>query len=339
MMARYRAASARTDMIQSWNNIRLEILQSADDSNIEDLLMTTNLALPTFFDIERLHPYFGMTSMYGKVRIDVTYRTSLSNVRSAVHAGRITSGIIAHLKKQVSSLKQDVAIWTATPVGSVALSGGAVDFHFYVFLRKLQGPLCDSVSMHDTPQELTKRWKTIFTSASIDYLDTTKRFDQATASGGSSQPLPPRPVDTTAGLPETVCIGVYGNMRKGMHMHQQYLATSTLLATARAPGVLFPVGDFERSIVPGAMFDLSSQTSVVVEVYSVSRALLKALDAVEGWTGSAQTSSYTRKFVTATDDNGKKYGCYMYEYPRTQYKAIEHGDWAKHRAAQLRSTP
>lgn len=326
-------------MIMSWNNTRLEILQSAEDSNIEDLLMTTNLALPTFFDIERLNPYFGMTSMYGKVRIDLTYRTAIANVRSAVHAGRITSGILAHLKKQVSSLGRDVAMWTATPVGSVALNGSAVDFHFYVFLRKLQGPLCDSVTMYDTPQDLTKRWKTIFSSASIDYLDTTKRFNQATASGGSMQPLPPRPGDTTAGLPETVYIGVYGNMRKGMHMHPQYLANATLLATARAPGVIFPVGDFERSIVPGAMFDPNTPTSVVLEVYEVSKALLKALDAVEGWTGNAQTSSYTRKSVSATDDNGKKYACYVYEYPRTQYKAIEHGDWAKHRAEQLRRTP
>ena len=328
----------------SWLDTQKEILDSTKDSNIEDMLTTTALAFPTFFDIERMRTYFGFAEVQGKIRIDITYRTSITNVRSAMHAARISSAITDHINSKLEHYRSDAVSWDATPSGAVTVNKSSVDFFFYLFIRKNAGTTLPFTQPYvSKPAELTRTWKQILEDAGLDYLDTTKpalaRY-KATASTATNSAVGPtvgdrfrtRYQDTVKDLPEKVLIGVYGSLRHGMHNHVSYLYGCKQVTDVRVPGTLFALGDIRTATVPGAIFDdAQTDKSIVIEIYECPKHVVRRLDQLEGWDGNPKTSSYQRKIITARTET-EDLQVYVYEYPRLSTASIvEDGDWTAHR--------
>ena len=144
-----------------WKDERESIL--ADDKldpKIREALEHAILADPTFFDIDRLRPYFTWDKTSYAPRLRITYVTACSNCRSPIQAARVHGSIIKHLQEKLKTAAQFAAFQD-----QISSPGTVTDTHvsFEVILAFRFGTSAFAPA-HYKPDPTTsaRRWRGIF---------------------------------------------------------------------------------------------------------------------------------------------------------------------------------
>src|SRR5690554_523466 len=117
-------------------------------------------------------------------------------------------------------------------------------------------------------------------------------------------------------------VSVYGTLRKGCSNHRFVHSTKYMGSFESKP--IFSMHSMS-DVYPA--LKLGGTTSVVIEVYEVTDAQLKAIDGLEGYHPEGKVNLYDRKKIFTP--YGESY-IYIYNGNVAKYKKIEDGDWKEY---------
>jgi len=114
-------------------------------------------------------------------------------------------------------------------------------------------------------------------------------------------------------------IAVYGTLRKGCGNHEHFLKDAEFMGAFKSEPIynMYSLGGF-----PG--LKENGDTSIVLEVYSVTEYEAKKVDGLEGYHEGRTPTFYDKKYIDTPWGNA---GLYIFVGDIPESRKIESGDW------------